>query len=329
MKCSKNNKTGWWCWCCWWQFCCWRGGAMTGHQADSHRNGRKATADNTTVAEKSLFFREVTKRGSEHPSRAALPLFCVLKVDLFLLSANPIGFLGENFVVPSHIIGWQNSTGGKIQTYLWNFDAVGDLLRKTRWNNQSFWNPFFALRKWGGFFIILTAAIKEIAAWIRPAFASFSQIPRDGSTVEIRAKGKNFNISYNLNILAFLPIKLVQILFKQIARNLFGMIFWKKKFSILKFSDQLLIHIKTKLFFSIKIVQGVAENASQWWKYLRIPPSGAGRIAFIFILFADNGTAASCLQGATDGVSYYCEGADHRTSWPEKFVVLCSKKNRQ
>ena len=36
---------------------------------------------------------------------------------------------------------------------------------------------------------------------------------------------KPFNISFNLNILAFLAIKLVQILFKQIARYLFGMIF--------------------------------------------------------------------------------------------------------
>ena len=60
---------------------------------------------------------------------------------------------------------------------------------------------------------------------------------------------KNFNISFNLNILAFLAIKLVQILFKQVARYLFAMIFWKIFFSILKFCDQLLIHIKTKLFF--------------------------------------------------------------------------------
>ena len=70
------------------------------------------------------------------------------------------------------------------------------------------------------------------------------------------------------------------------------MIFWKKFFfSILRFCDQLLIHIKTKLFFFNKDCSKVKdkkkyyinwkelpENATQWWKYLRIPPFGAGRI---------------------------------------------------
>ena len=121
-----------------------------------------------------------------------------------------------------------------------------------------------------------------------------ARLPEMAPPSKFRQKGnKNFNISLNLNILAFLATKLVLILFKQIARYLFGMIFWKKKFfSILKFCDQLLIHIKTKLFFSIKIVQklkakkiyyinwkALPENATQWWKYLRIPPFDAGRIA--------------------------------------------------
>ena len=98
---------------------------------------------------------------------------------------------------------------------------------------------------------------------------------------------KNFNISFNLNILAFLAIKLVQILFKQVARYLFGMIWYKLKKKIFfnfKFCDQLLIHIKTKLFFFNKDCSKVKdkkiyyinwkalpENATQGWKYLRIP----------------------------------------------------------
>ena len=60
-----------------------------------------------------------------------------------------------------------------------------------------------ALRKKTGF-----RSQKNIAS-IRPAFASFSQIPRDGATVKFGQKEtKIFNISLNLNILAFFSNKI-------------------------------------------------------------------------------------------------------------------------
>ena len=71
--------------------------------------------------------------------------------------------------------------------------------------------------------------------WCRPYMACICELQSDSQRCRHHQnsgkRGKNFNISFNLNILAFLAIKLGQILFKQKASYLFGMIFRKKKFN--------------------------------------------------------------------------------------------------
>ena len=119
---------------------------------------------------------------------------------------------------------------------------------------------------------------------IRPAIASFSQIPRDGVTIEIRAKGKKLQYFFQFKHFSLFSNKIGANFIQTNSKISFcNDILKKNYFSIFKFCDQLLIHVK-KPFFSIKIVQklktkkiyyinwkALPENATQWWKYLRIP----------------------------------------------------------